>query len=103
MQRIIVLLQALRFLLHYQCWTFTGKLLGCPVVTLCHGDPAALDFQAQPLHILQQIIDGVDLRVSQHITLGLGLGTCRVRQPHHQGESSNITLAGSVLVAMSKR
>jgi hypothetical protein len=34
-----------------------------PVVSLCHGDPAALDLQDRPLPSLQQFIDGVQVEL----------------------------------------
>lgn len=37
------------------------------------GDPATLDLQVKPLYMLQQIMDGVDVRVGQGIT-GSGPG-----------------------------
>lgn len=45
-----------------------------PIVAPCHGYPAALDLQARPFHMLQQIIDGVDAGVGEPKALDLGLG-----------------------------
>jgi len=45
-----------------------------PAVALCHGDPAALDLQDWPLHMLQHLTDGVDFGVSQLKAPGLDLG-----------------------------
>lgn len=39
----------------------------------CHGDPAALDLQDWPLHVLQQFIDGLDVGLGQLKPLELGL------------------------------
>jgi len=48
-----------------------------PVVALCYGDPAALDLQDQPLRVLQQLTDEVDVRVDPLRALNLGLdGSC---------------------------
>ena len=47
--------------------------LGCPAVVLCHGDPAALDPQDPPLHVLWQFTDEVDIEANQLKTLNLGL------------------------------
>lgn len=58
--------------------------------------------------MLWQIIDGMDVGVDQFIALILGLDSCKVDQPancphpHHQSELSNIALASSPLVAISK-
>ena len=51
------------------------------VGALYYGDPASLGLQGQPLNVLQQILDGVDVEVSHHIVLLLGLAICRVCQP----------------------
>ena len=40
---------------------------------LCHGDPAALDEQVWPFHMLQQFIDDVDFGVGQLKALDLSL------------------------------
>jgi hypothetical protein len=49
------------------CYTISPgsslRLLGYPIVALCHGDPAALDLQNWPLHTLQQLIDEVDVGI----------------------------------------
>ena len=45
-----------------------------------HGDPPALDLQDLPLHVLQQIIDEVDVGLGQLLTLFLGLGSGRIGQ-----------------------
>lgn len=48
------------------CTISTGSSLGllrCPVVALCQGDPAVLALQDPPLQMLQQFIDGVEVRV----------------------------------------
>ena len=58
------------------CYTInTGSSLGLPSAhcCLCRGDPAALDLQVWPLDKLQQLIDGVDVRVGQRSTLELDL------------------------------
>ena len=44
------------------------------VVVLCRGD--AFGMQEQPLHMIQQIIDGVNVGLGQFIALILGLGAC---------------------------
>lgn len=57
-----------------------GIPLGFPVVVLCHGDPVVLDLSVHPLHILQQLIDCVDIGVGQLVALVLGLGSSWVGQ-----------------------
>ena len=54
--------------------------LGYPVVALCHGDPAGLGLQDRSLHVLQKIINWVDVGAGQLITLFLSLCGCRVDQ-----------------------
>lgn len=63
------LIRGLWLLVHYKYWTLTGTLLRYPVVALCHGDPAALDLQDPPLHLPQQLIDGVDVGVGGYFIL----------------------------------
>lgn len=64
--------------------------------------------QQQPLHMLQQIIYGVDLGVDHFIILVLDLGNCRAGRFSssllfsHQFELSSMVLAISPLAAMSK-
>lgn len=67
---------------------WSGLSLGLPghsVNAVCHGhgDPATLgpQYSPTPLPMLQQIRDGVDFGVSQHITMVLDLGSCSVGQP----------------------
>lgn len=55
-------------------WALTGTPLGYPAVSLCRGDPAALDLQDRPLHTLQQLIDGVNVGMGQLIALLPGMG-----------------------------
>lgn len=43
-------------------------------ISLIHGDPAALVLQNQPIHILQQLIDDIDVGVDQLKAQDLGLG-----------------------------
>lgn len=68
------------FLRHYCYWV----LIETPfryLVTLSHGDPETLGLKDGFLHMLQNSIDGMDVRVGQLITLVLGLhGSC-VGQP----------------------
>ena len=54
--------------------------LGYPVVSLCHGDHAALDLQDLPLHMPQQCIDVVDVEVNQLKVVDLGLDDSLVVQ-----------------------
>ena len=61
-------------LLHYLYWILTGTPLGYFAVALCHGGPAALILQDQPLHMLQRAIDAVDDGVEQLRAPDLGLG-----------------------------
>lgn len=68
-------------LLHSQYWALSGTPLGHPIVALCHVHPEDLGLQDQPLHGLQQIIDGKDVGVSQLIILVLGLDSCSAGQP----------------------
>jgi hypothetical protein len=51
-----------------------GTPLRYLVVSLCYGDPAALDLQDLPFHVLQHLIDGVDAGMGQLKTLTLSLG-----------------------------
>jgi hypothetical protein len=46
---------------------------GYPVVALCHGDSSALVLKCQPLHMLSQFKDGVDVRVGLLKALELDL------------------------------
>ena len=64
-----------------QCWAPTRTLSGHPAATLCCGNPAVLGLRVRSLHMLWQLIDGVDVETGQVITLGLGLGSCRVGPP----------------------
>ena len=73
LQCITGLVQGLWLLLHCQYWILTRTPLGFLVVGLCHGDPVALGLQDQPLHVLQQFIDGVDVSVGQLNVLDLVL------------------------------
>jgi hypothetical protein len=58
---------------HHQYWDLTGTPLGYPAVALCDGDPVALDLQNQPLLMLEQLMDEVDIGVGQLKTLDLDL------------------------------
>lgn len=49
------------FLLHYQYWALIRIPLVYPVVSPCQGELAALGLQDQPLQVLQQILDRVDV------------------------------------------
>lgn len=51
----------------------TWGLLSDVTVFLCHRDPASLDKQDNPLHVLQQFVDEVDVEVCQSKALDLGL------------------------------
>ena len=73
--------------------SLTGTPLGYPVLAPCHGDPAALDLQACPLHMLQQFIDKVDVGMDQLITWVLGLGGSWVGQPAGFPSSTVSTLS----------
>lgn len=83
-------------------------LLGYTVITLCPGDSAGLGLQDRLLHVLQQIMDWVNVEVGQLTSLVLGLSSCRVGQSvssplsHHEGELSINDLANLPLVAFSK-
>lgn len=76
-----------------------GLFLGYPVVGLCYGHPAVLGLQ---------IIDGMDVRAGQVITLKPGLSHCGVGLPVSFPMSSAPALqhcpgeANSHLAAMSK-
>ena len=59
----------------YQYQILTGTPLRCPVFALGHRDPTALSLQDQPLHELQEFIDGVLVEVGQLKALDLGLGS----------------------------
>ena len=53
-------------------------LSGHPAGSLCCGDPAVLGLWVRSFHVLQQIIDGVNIGEGHVITQDLGLGSCRV-------------------------
>jgi hypothetical protein len=55
----------------YQYQILTGTPLRCPVFALGHRDPTALSLQDQPLHELQEFIDGVLVEVGQLKALDL--------------------------------
>lgn len=59
-------------LLQHQYWTLIGTLVGYPLVAMCHGDTDGLVLQSQPFHILQQLIDGIDVWVGQLKVLDMG-------------------------------
>ena len=54
--------------------------LAFPVIALRCEDPLALDLQDVLLHLLQQMINGVEEGVDHLITLVLILGSCRFSQ-----------------------
>ena len=45
-----------------------------PVVAMSHGDSAVVIPQDQFFHTFQQVMDGIDVRVGQPKTQGVGLG-----------------------------
>lgn len=53
---------------------FAGTPPGSPVVALRCGDLIALDLQDQPLRVLQQFTEVVDVGVNELKALNLGLG-----------------------------
>ena len=55
--------QGLWLLLHNQYWTFTETTLGYPAVVLSHGHLVYMVPQDHPLHMLQQFVDGADVRM----------------------------------------
>lgn len=57
-----------------------GTPPGYPAVMLCYEHPTVLSLQVWPLHVLQQIIDEVDVRMGHLIALVLCLGGSRVGQ-----------------------
>lgn len=67
--RAIGVVRGLWLLLHHQCWILPMASLRYLLVALCHGDPAALDLQDPPLHLPQQLIDGVDVGVGGYFIL----------------------------------
>lgn len=73
-------------LLRYQYWILTST----PLRILCPGDPAALLLQAWSLHLLQQFLDRVDVRVNQLKALYLSLDGTWISPtvlPHCPGEA----------------
>ena len=70
-------------------WILTRTPPKYSVVALCHGDPASLDQQDWPFHMLQQIIDGVDFGVGQLRALA---SLPALLHPHHQAKLSCIAL-----------
>lgn len=65
--------QGLWLLLHNRYWTFTETTLGYPAVVLSHGHLVYMVPQDHPLHMLQQFVNGEDVR-SRWDQLNLGLG-----------------------------
>lgn len=68
-------------------WALSGIPLIYPVISLCHGDPAVLDLQDQSLHMLQLIIDGIDVGGPTQ-SPGPGPGWLGVGQPASRPLSS---------------
>ena len=62
-----------RVLVHHQYCTLTETSFGYPAVVPSHGDHATMVPQDQSLHILQQVIDGVDVGICQLKVLDSGL------------------------------
>lgn len=65
-----------------------------PVIALCHGDPAALDQQDQPFHVLRQLTDDKDFGVGQLKALDLDRMVAKLLSPlaipyPNQGELSS--------------
>ena len=77
---VICLVWGLWHLLHYGFWALSGTPLGYPVVAFCYVHPVALDRQYWPLHVFQQFIDKMDVKVGQLIALVLKLGGSWVGQ-----------------------
>lgn len=44
------------------------------LVVLCHGQPVALDLQDEPLSVLQEFLNGVEVEMDQLRELEPGLG-----------------------------
>lgn len=61
-------------LVHHRYWTLIKTCLGYPAATPSHGDPVGILPQDPLLHVLQQVIDGVAVRVRQPKVLEVGLG-----------------------------
>ena len=80
LQWVIGLFWDLWLLFHYLYWNFTRTPLGYPIVALCHRNPLALNLQDKLFHMLQQIIEGVDVNVVQLKTLHLGWEDNKVGQ-----------------------
>lgn len=89
---LLVWTQASDFFLYHQYWFLTRNPLGCHIFTLCHGDPAALHLQDQLFHLLQQVIDEVDVRVGQLNILNLDTGGSWVGQPANSPPPTGQTL-----------
>lgn len=79
LQRVIGWVVCPWYPLHVQWWTSTRILPGHPAVILCCGLFWGLWIRS--LHMLQQIIDGMDVEAGQVITLGWGLSSYRVGLP----------------------
>lgn len=69
--RVIGLILVILFLRHYLCWALTGIPLVYPVVTLCCGDIAVFGLQDKSLHVLPQIIMGVDVGSRAWVVSGM--------------------------------
>jgi hypothetical protein len=109
LQWVIGLIGALWVLWHHQYWVLTGTPPSYPVVALCHGDPAALEQQDWPFHVLQRSTDDVGSEVGLLKALDLDLGCSWPGEPagslnqYHQGKLSNIAQASPSNVDSSRR
>lgn len=61
-------------LAHHHHRTLTKTFLVHLAVVLSHENPVAIVLQDQSLHILQQVLDGVDVKVGQPKAQVVGLG-----------------------------
>jgi len=68
------LVQGLWLLLHHQLCILTQTTPEYPAAALRHEDAEASDLEDRTLHLLQQLIDGVDVGVNQLQGVDLGLG-----------------------------
>lgn len=59
---------------HHHHWTLTKTPLKYPALAPSHVDSAAVLPQTQPLHTLQRVISGEDVRVGQPNAQDVGLG-----------------------------
>ena len=69
----LIWFQASGFCYTINTGSLLGLLIGHPVAAQCHREPVVSDLSDCSFYVLQQFIDGVDIRVGQLKALDLGL------------------------------